>query len=62
MSFNIFTHGVGLSVQAGVFIVQSRFEFTVKGDLTCWQDQFLIVHNPAQILYLKVLVQVDESF
>ena len=40
----------------------SEFEFTVKGELTYWQDQFLIVHNSVQILYLKVLVQIDESF
>ena len=33
----------------------SRFEFTVKRELTNWQDQFLIVHNSVQILYLKVL-------
>ena len=40
----------------------SKFEFTVKGELTYWQDQFLIVHNSVQILYLKVLVQIDEPF
>ena len=40
----------------------SKFEFTVKGELTYWQDQFLIVHNSVQILYLKVLVQIDELF
>ena len=40
----------------------SKFGFTVKGELTHWQDQFLIVHNSVEILYLKVLVQIDESF
>ena len=40
----------------------SIFEFTVKGELTYWQDQFLIVHNSVQMLHLKVLVQIDESF
>ena len=62
MPFKFFTHSVSLKVQAGVFIVQSKFEFTIKGELTYLQDQFVIVHNSVQILYLTVLAQIDESF
>ena len=60
--FRFSPHSVVLSVQAGVFKVQSKLEFTVEGELAYWQDQFLIVHNSVQILYLKVLVQIGKSF
>ena len=38
-----------------------KIEFTVKGELTYWQDQFVIVHNSATILYLKVFVTMTTA-
>ena len=43
-------------------MAQSKFEFTLKTELKYWQDQFWMVHNSVQILYLKFWVQIDELF